>query len=180
MKDQLFKTHYTELAHAASVISFRNYTLSIPEREDFKQDILFKCFEYIEKYNSEKMKLFTFVFTIAKGISIDYARKRKAIKREGLNISFDVENDEGFNLHDLVGRNDQTFFDYEYFQNKIDKVVNDKPNSFDKAVYELFFIQGMKMNEISDQLVLNENTIKTIIRRIRMRLQVELKEFITI
>ena len=177
-QDQKFNEHYSEISRIANLLSNRNYSIPYNEKRDYTQDIIIKAYTNINRVDFSKMKVSTYVFNIAKSISIDIDRKRKANKRSGINISLDnTFDDSNVSFHEKIGVSDMIFDDSEMLYRKIKNYFKTNKHSIDEIIFNEYFIENKKMNEISDEQSININTIKTIIRRIKQNLQQELVEF---
>lgn len=176
----LFKKHYKRAEIIAQSYVMFLYGFSIEEKEEIKQDILVKFYKNIHKFDETKHKLNTFIIQIGKSISIDMSRKKKAEKRiNGSNIvhlDF-VLDDENNTLHDLIGRYDEKFDDSLLLLTKINNVLSQFKNDSYRKIYQLFFVEEMKYQEIVDETNINMNTVKTIIFSIRKALTSGLSHF---
>jgi RNA polymerase sigma factor (sigma-70 family) len=176
----LFKKHYKNAENIAQSYVMFLYGFSIEEKQEIKQDILVKFYKNVHKFDESKHKLKSFIFQIGKSISIDMSRNKKAEKRiNGCNIVYldFVLDDQNNTLHDLIGRYDEKFDDSLLLTNKINKVLSQFRNDSYRKIYQLFFVEEMKYQEIVDETNINLNTVKTIIFAIRKALTSELTQF---
>src|SRR5690606_23513899 len=120
------------------------------------------------------------VIGIGISVVIDAGRKKNAQKRiKSKNVVYlDNNTDEDVNLHDTIGKYDTIFDDTTIFTNIINKTLDTFRNSNYKTVYNLFFIEQNKMEEISVELNIPINSVKTIIYQLRKKLAPSLVQFV--
>lgn len=131
--------------------------------EDISTDSFLIALEKIDKYDSEKSQFSTWLFTIAKNLTL------QELKNSKKSISMDVEfDDEGTTMKDFF--NSKEDLDTELFHDIfIKKAEIMKRHMADlkepyKTVIEMREIQKMAYQDIADKLGRNLSTIKSQIR----------------
>jgi len=131
--------------------------------EDISTDSFMIALEKIDKYDSEKSQFSTWLFTIAKNLTLQELKNGKK------SISMDVEFDsEGTTMKDFINTTE------EVDNEKINDVFNKKAEIMKKymadlkepykTVIEMREIQKMAYQDIADKLGRNLSTIKSQIR----------------
>jgi RNA polymerase sigma-70 factor (ECF subfamily) len=124
----------------------------------------------IDKYEKEKAQISTWLFTIAKNLSL------QELKLDKRSISMDVEYDgEGTTMKDFIDTEDDTeeeLLRQDVFTKKSEimkKHISELKEPY-KTVIEMREIQKMPYQEIADKLGRNLSTIKSQIRNGRILL----------
>ena len=133
-----------------------------------------KVSKNFSSFDSQKAKFKTWVYTIAKNSVIDYFRTEK-MRYKTLNINnyLDENSNEYIQLPsditaDAMVLNDELKASIEYAF----KQLNEKY----KAIANLFFVEGKKIDEIAIELQLPIGSVKPTIMRCREKLQKYLKK----
>ena len=117
--------------------------------------------EKIEMYQKEKSQFSTWLFTIAKNLSLQDK------KLENRNISLDIEfDDEGTTLKDFLQETESNEAIYDVFTQKADvmkKHIDELKEPY-KTVIIMREIERMQYKDIADKLNKNLSTIKSQIR----------------
>lgn len=135
------------------------------EPQDIVQEAFHKAFQALDSYTPQ-YKFSTWLFSIAKNIAIDYARKRK------ITIGASLTTD---NIHNLANigsgiRNspeDKLISSQEY-RTLIEMINSLEPKYREPAI--LRFIKEYEYNEIAQELNLGLNTVKTRLKRAKQML----------
>lgn len=132
--------------------------------EDISTESFMVALNKIEKYDKEKAQISTWLFTIAKNLSL------QEIKLAKRSLSMDVEYDgEGTTMKDFIDTEDDTeeeLIRQEVFAKKADimrNCISELKEPY-KTVIEMREIQKMPYQEIADKLGRNLSTIKSQIR----------------
>jgi RNA polymerase sigma factor (sigma-70 family) len=127
----------------------------------------------IEMYQKEKSQFSTWLFTIAKNLSLQDK------KLENRNISLDIEfDDEGTTLKDFIQETESNEFVHDVFAQKADvmkKHISDLKEPY-KTVIIMREIERMQYKDIADKLGKNLSTIKSQIRNGRQILMEQSKK----
>ncbi len=130
-----------------------SHNLTYQDKEDIVSETFYLLWKNQNKINTN---LKSYIATIARNCSYKYLKNK--------NIDFEFQDD----------------FLYEYEHNEIiDKSLEinlklDKLNEKDNKIFELFYVYGYKIKEISSILNLNSNVVKVRLHRIRKKLKEEL------
>ncbi len=132
--------------------------------EDLTQEIFVKCYKNLHKYNG-KSKLKTWLWSIAINHSKDYLRSwynRNVVVSEKKVMR--VEDDD-------VGPEE------EVIQNDVDKelvnAIMNLPTKYREVIY-LYYYEELNTREMAKVLRINENTIKTRLKRAKVMLREQL------
>lgn len=170
INDEQLVKEYLEGSQDSFVILVEKYTPSIYNfsirfvgREyanDIVQDVFFKVWKNIRKFNIDKASFKTWIFTITRNTITDYLRKKKMV----LFSSLDKE-EENFadNIEDEVILPDEALIkleDKELLNNLLDKI----PTHY-RLVLVLYYQEDMTFNEIGQLLSKPLNTVKSHHRR---------------
>ena len=136
-------------------------------------DVFIKADKYIDKFDSNKSKITTWLITIANNLINDSYRKNK--KR---NTTISVSNftdEDGKDIYQFIANEDTIqVVENNEFNQQIKKVFNRlKPNY--KRVATLFFLEDMKYDEIAEICDIPMGSVKGMINRCRTILQRELQ-----
>jgi len=162
-----FTTMYTK--YYPKLIYFTSNICKDPQKaEDLSTDSFMIALEKIEKYDKEKSQFSTWLFTIAKNLTL------QDLKNSKKSISLDVEFDsEGTTMKDFIQddeSNDVVFNDVFDRKAAIMKKRIDELKEPYKTVIEMREIQNMAYKDIADKLGKNLSTIKSQIRNGRLLL----------
>ena len=160
-----FTTLYTK--YYPKLIYFTGRICNDPQKaEDISTDSFMIALEKIEKYDKEKSQFSTWLFTIAKNLTL------QDIKNSKKSISLDVEFDnEGTTMKDFIEESDvNDVVINDVFDKKASIMKNrikDLREPY-KTVIEMREINRMAYKDIADQLGKNLSTIKSQIRNGRL------------
>lgn len=153
---QLYTKYYPKL------IYFTNRICNNSQKaEDLSTDSFMIALDKIEKYDKEKSQFSTWLFTIAKNLTLQDLKVEK--KSISLDIQFD---DEGTTMKDFIKQEDSNLviFDVQDKKAEIMKKYMQTLKEPYRTVIEMREIKRMSYKDISDQLGRNLSTIKSQIR----------------
>jgi RNA polymerase sigma-70 factor (ECF subfamily) len=157
---QLYSKYYPKL------IYFTNRICNDPQKaEDLSTDSFMIALDKIEKYDKEKSQFSTWLFTIAKNLTL------QDLKNEKKSISLDIEFDEeGTTMKDFITEEESDLHlqDVSSRKAEIIKKHMDSLKEPYKTVIEMREIKKMAYKDIADQLGKNLSTIKSQIRNGRL------------
>lgn len=160
-----FSTLYTK--YYPKLIYFTSRICNDTQKaEDISTDSFMIALEKIHKYEKEKSQFSTWLFTIAKNLTL------QDLKNSKRSISLDVEyDDEGTTMKDFiqVEEENETHL-YDVFDKKADvlkKHIDELKEPY-KTVIEMREVKKMAYKDIADQLGKNLSTIKSQIRNGRL------------
>lgn len=168
-KERLFKERtgkeFTALysKYYPKLIYFTSKICNDPQKaEDISTDAFLTALDKIDRYEKDKAQFSTWLFTIAKNISL------QELKNDKKSISLDVEyDDEGTTMKDFITTNDEDKeLLHDIVSRKADimkKYMDDLKEPY-KTVIEMREIKKMAYQDIADQLGRNLSTIKSQIR----------------
>ncbi len=153
---QLYSKYYPKL------IYFTNRICNDPQKaEDLSTDSFMIALDKIEKYDREKSQFSTWLFTIAKNLTL------QDIKNEKKTISLDIEFDEeGTTMKDFIQEEESDLVVQDISDRKAEIMKKHMTSLKEpyKTVIEMREIQKMAYKDIADQLGKNLSTIKSQIR----------------
>ena len=155
-----FSTLYTK--YYPKLIYFTSRMCNdVQKAEDISTDSFMIALDKIEKYDREKSQFSTWLFTIAKNLTL------QDIKISKRSISLDIEfDDEGTTMKDFIQeeKSDVQLQDVFSRKSEIMKKHMDTLKEPYKTVIEMREIHKMAYKDIADQLGKNLSTIKSQIR----------------
>jgi RNA polymerase sigma-70 factor (ECF subfamily) len=164
----LYQKYYPKLIYFTSRICN-----DVQKAEDISTDSFMIALEKIEMYQKEKSQFSTWLFTIAKNLSLQDK------KLENRNISLDIEfDDEGTTLKDFIQETESNEAIYDVFTQKADvmkKHIDELKEPY-KTVIIMREIERMQYKDIADKLGKNLSTIKSQIRNGRQILMDQSKK----
>jgi len=164
----LYQKYYPKLIYFTSRICN-----DVQKAEDISTDSFMIALEKIEMYQKEKSQFSTWLFTIAKNLSLQDK------KLENRNISLDIEfDDEGTTLKDFIQETESNEAIYDVFTQKADvmkKHIDELKEPY-KTVIIMREIKRMQYKDNADTLGKNLSTIKSQIRNGRQILMEQSKK----
>lgn len=155
-----YQKYYPKLLYYTSKMC-RSAKLDLAKAEDITTDSFLIAFEKIDRYEREKSQFSTWLFTIARNITL------QEIKNDQKTLSMDVEVDEeGTTMKDFLQDVESEQHLQDLIQIKADimlKRISELKEPY-KKVIEMREIQKMAYKDIADQLGKNLSTIKSQIR----------------
>lgn len=133
----------------------------VQKAEDISTESFLLAFEKIEKYDKEKSQFSTWLFTIAKNLTL------QDIKNQKKTTSMDLEYDEeGTTMKDFIQEDEDNSYLNEIHDKKSDimKSYISKLKTPYKKVIEMRELKKMSYKDIADELGKNLSTIKSQIR----------------
>ena len=160
-----FSTLYTK--YYPKLIYFTSRICNDTQKaEDISTDSFMIALEKIHKYEKEKSQFSTWLFTIAKNLTL------QDLKNSKRSISLDVEyDDEGTTMKDFIQMEEENETHlYDVFDKKADvlkKHIDELKEPY-KTVIEMREVKKIAYKDIADQLGKNLSTIKSQIRNGRL------------
>lgn len=160
-----FSTLYTK--YYPKLIYFTSRICNDAQKaEDISTDSFMIALEKIHKYEKEKSQFSTWLFTIAKNLTL------QDLKNSKRSISLDVEfDDEGTTMKDFIQMEEENETHlYDVYDKKADvlkKHIDELKEPY-KTVIEMREVKKMAYKDIADQLGKNLSTIKSQIRNGRL------------
>jgi RNA polymerase sigma factor (sigma-70 family) len=159
---QLYSKYYPKL------IYFTSRICNDPQKaEDLSTDSFMIALDKIEKYDKDKSQFSTWLFTIAKNLTL------QEIKNDKKTISLDIEFDEeGTTMKDFIQEEESDLISQDVSDRKANimkKYMKTLKEPY-RTVIEMREIQKMAYQDIADQLGKNLSTIKSQIRNARILL----------
>jgi RNA polymerase sigma-70 factor (ECF subfamily) len=154
----LYEKYYPKLIYFTSRICNDQQ-----KAEDISTDSFLIALDKIEKYEKEKSQFSTWLFTIAKNLSL------QELKNDKKSISLDVEYDEeGTTMKDFINTTEEVDVEqiHDVFSKKSEimkKHISELKEPY-KTVIEMREIKKMTYQDIADKLGRNLSTIKSQIR----------------
>lgn len=159
-----FSTLYTK--YYPKLIYFTSRICNDTQKaEDISTDSFMIALDKIHKYEREKSQFSTWLFTIAKNLTLqDLKNSKRSIS---LDIQFD---DEGTTMKDFIQEEENESYLHDVYEKKADvlkKHINELKEPY-KTVIEMREVKKMAYKDIADKLGKNLSTIKSQIRNGRL------------
>jgi RNA polymerase sigma factor (sigma-70 family) len=135
--------------------------------KDITQEALIRVYRSYHTFDANVSKIETWVYRIVHNLCIDYHRRRKHVDYLG-----------GNEFHLQSNQNVEKEIESYEFSVTVNQALLKLPNHYRKA-FTMKHIQEKSLNEISEELNLPVNTIKSHIFRAKSSLQIALKEYST-
>lgn len=156
------------------VLSYYNSKLNNLElSEELTNDVFLKVYNNLDKYDSEKSKVITWVMFISKNTLIDYYR-RKRLKT--ISINKDIEQNENLSIIHLIKNSDNQMNDM--ISNESLLLIRNTISSLDekyRVIADLYFNKELTYKEITVLLKIPMGSVKGMINRSRNMLKDKLK-----
>jgi RNA polymerase sigma-70 factor (ECF subfamily) len=159
-----FSTLYTK--YYPKLIYFTSRICNDTQKaEDISTDSFMIALDKIHKYEREKSQFSTWLFTIAKNLTL------QDLKNSKRSISLDIQFDEeGTTMKDFIHEEENESYLHDVYEKKSDvlkKHINELKEPY-KTVIEMREVKKMAYKDIADQLGKNLSTIKSQIRNGRL------------
>jgi RNA polymerase sigma-70 factor (ECF subfamily) len=159
-----FSTLYTK--YYPKLIYFTSRICNDTQKaEDISTDSFMIALDKIHKYEREKSQFSTWLFTIAKNLTL------QDLKNSKRSISLDIQFDEeGTTMKDFIHEEENESYLHDVYEKKADvlkKHINVLKEPY-KTVIEMREVKKMAYKDIADQLGKNLSTIKSQIRNGRL------------
>ena len=159
-----FSTLYTK--YYPKLIYFTSRICNDTQKaEDISTDSFMIALDKIHKYEREKSQFSTWLFTIAKNLTL------QDLKNSKRSISLDIQFDEeGTTMKDFIHEEENESYLHDVYEKKADvlkKHINGLKEPY-KTVIEMREVKKMAHKDIADQLGKNLSTIKSQIRNGRL------------
>lgn len=168
---QIYAKNYTD------TVNYISWKLNgdVTTAQDIAQEVFIKVFRYLNTFDEAKSKLATWLRNITNNCIIDYVRTNQYGKNCVNVTEFDDEETGlSFQFVDTDASTDRMVESKE-LKAKISRAFA-KLNETEQVVAELYFMEEKKYKEIEEETKLKEGTIKSIISRVRVKLQNELAQ----
>jgi RNA polymerase sigma-70 factor (ECF subfamily) len=154
----LYEKYYPKLIYFTSKIC-----IDQQKAEDISTESFLIALDKIDKYEKEKSQFSTWLFTIAKNLSLQELKNSK--KTTSMDVIYD---EEGTTMKDFINSGEEydKELEYEIFDRKaeiIKRHISELKEPY-KTVIEMREIKKMAYQDIADQLGRNLSTIKSQIR----------------
>ncbi len=145
--------HYSSALYGVILRIVRTEDLA----EEVMQDCFLKIWEKIEMYDDSKGKLFTWIISIARNLSLDKLRSKEFNKTKKTDeLTNNVSSFQAENIHpEHIGVKDM-----------LDKLPPEQ-----KSLIDLMYFQGYSQSEISEEFGIPLGTIKTRVRAAMTKLR---------
>jgi RNA polymerase sigma-70 factor (ECF subfamily) len=139
--------------------------------EEIVADVFIKANNHLPFYDGSIAKINTWLYNIAKNSVIDYYRKNA--KNPLINVG-DWQDSEGNEYFQFVGDNDSSkLVENNELKTQINKAFSNLKPKY-KEIAEMYFIEQMKYEEISESLNVPMGTVKGMLNRVKEMLKNEL------
>jgi len=168
--EEIYTLYYPKLVRFS-----REYVSSIEDAENIVQDVFFILWQQRENID-ELRNVNAYLFRLTKNKCIDFLRHK--IRIGDLHCSLqDVEEKElQFKMYSIEQFDEQSLSN-EDIETMINKAIDTLPPKC-REIFMLSRLDGMKYQEIADQLKLSTNTISNQIAIALKKLKIELKDFL--
>ena len=142
--------------YTPSIYNFAARFVGVDSAKDIVQDVFFKVWKNIKKFDSKRANFKTWIFTITRNTITDYLRKKKTIPFSSLDKeeeSFEVT------IEDEVILQDERLIKIED-KEQLNAVLDKIPVRY-KEVLVLYYQEDMTFNEIGQLLEKPLNTVKS-------------------
>lgn len=158
--------------YTSSIYNFSVRFAGVDSAKDIVQDVFFKVWKNIKKFNGTRANFKTWIFTITRNTITDYLRKKKMV----VFSSLDTE-EESFesNIQDEVILPDEALSKLEDVK-LLNELLDKLPTQY-REVLVLYYQEEMTFNEIGQLLNKPLNTVKSYHHRalILLKQQITLK-----
>lgn len=135
------------------------------DASDITQNVIIKIIKNIKKFKQES-KFSTWAYRIAYNESIDFLKKNNRYTQ----LNYEE------NLWDIESENNYEDIDKQEMKTTLDSVLT-RLNPLDKSIVLYFYYDNLKIREIAEILNENENTIKTRLKRVKIKLKNQLEHY---
>lgn len=141
--------------------------------EELANDTFIKVCQNMDKYDSEKSSIKTWVCTIAKRLVIDFVRKDESDKYINVSSFVDESGNEKIQIADMSNKSDENLENKELLE-AVQKAMSSLKPKYQK-IATMFFIEDRPYPEIAEALEMPVGSVKGTIFRIKAMLQGELQ-----
>lgn len=155
------------------------YTRNTATSEELLQDVFTRVIRGAQEYR-QKAKFTTWLYTIAKNITIDHARKQKFRRHQSLDQPIGRDEDGGTMIERVKDTRPEGMADRRYtdklFKKRLAAALAEM-NEDQRLVFELREFQSLSFKEIANVVKTSENTVKSRMRYALQFLRSALREF---
>jgi RNA polymerase sigma factor (sigma-70 family) len=141
--------------------------------EELTNDTFMKAMQNMEKFNSEKSNISTWLHTIAKRLVIDFVRKDDSDKYINVSNFVDESGNEKIQLKDNCNNSDEDLENKELLEAVHKAMAQLKPKY--QKIATMFFIEDKPYPEIAEALEMPIGSVKGMVFRIKAMLRGELQ-----
>lgn len=153
----------------------REYVISTEDAQNIVQDLFLNLWEHRENLEAVS-NLNAFLFTLTKNRCIDYYRRTYRMDR--IKESLDTIHERELHLKmEALQQFDENMFSTNEIETILDRAVENLPEKC-RQVFILSRMEGMKHEEIAQQLNISVNTVQNHIVTALRKLKVELKDYL--
>jgi RNA polymerase sigma-70 factor (ECF subfamily) len=165
--EELYKLYYKIVLNFIMQM-IRNSEVS----EELANDTFIKACQNMDKYDSDKSKISTWLITIAKRLVIDYIRKDDSDKVINVSNFQDESGNEYIQIEDTSNKNES--LENKELLEAVQKAMSQLKPKYQK-IAQMFFIEDQPYPEIAEALQMPVGSVKGTIFRIKAMLRGELQ-----
>jgi RNA polymerase sigma-70 factor (ECF subfamily) len=143
------------------------------DAEELTNDTFIKAMQNMEKFNSEKSNISTWLHTIAKRLVIDFVRKDESDKYINVGDFVDESGKEIFQFEDKRNNSEENLENKELLE-AVQKAMSQLKPKYQK-IATMFFIEDKPYPEIAEALQMPVGSVKGMVFRIKAMLRGELQ-----
>lgn len=135
--------------------------------EDLTSDVFFRCYNNIEKYDSSKASVSTWIFTITNNRLKNYYRDRKitssidVMEEEGFEVPYEDDFDQAMRLEEIR----------QYLDGALAQLDETK-----RQILVMRYYQDMKTGDIAEALGLTPSNVRVTLSRLLNRLRIDAED----
>lgn len=142
---QLFEEHYRSLCHFAWKLCG-----DVTEAEDLVQDAFISYYNHEEHVSAHKTAIKNYLYTSVKYAFLNSKRKEKVVERYWLNSPFSECSNDSLELSII----------HSEVVAEVYKIVESMPSGC-QVIFKMGYFEGLSNQEISKELNISVNTVKT-------------------
>lgn len=157
--------------HKDSIYCYSLYLLrNRMDAEDVTQEALIRIWKHFGRFNLLSAR--SWIMRTTHNLCIDLIRKREATQNREHPLDVEYSGQFADSPQDRPARRAEL----GQLGEKIQEAIQKLPEKM-RSVFVLYELQGLKMDEISKALDIPVNTVKVTVRRARLKLQEELRDY---
>lgn len=170
--EDIYQAYYPKLVRFS-----REYVGSTVDAENVVQDVFIVLWEHRDGLD-ELRNVNAYLFRLVKNKCIDFLRHKIRVSDKHCSIQDVEEKEVQLKLYSME-RFDENLLSDEVIEELIKKAIDSLPEKC-REIFMLSRIEGMKYQEIADQLNLSTNTVSNQISIALKKLKVELKDYLPV